>query len=574
MRAKLLALAVITLLGASFISAPTAQAADASNFKAGRIIDDGVMYDNTSMTANEIQNFIRNRLADVGACQPNHADSTTNWRDMGPLYVCLKDYVENPNVPIRNCTQDEVQAHFGFGPSDSRYSTALNYCWWKDGRANIKGQSVSNGSAQSAGTIIWQAAQDYHINPKVLLVMLQKEQSLLTDTFPWVGQFQKAMGYACPDTGACDPSYRGFYNQVRSAASQLRRYANHPDEYNYVAGTTNNIKYHPNAACGTKSVFIENQATASLYNYTPYTPNQAALNNLYGTGDSCSSYGNRNFWRMFSDWFGAPNINFSQDQVLVGDWDGNGHDTVGIKRGSTYYLDNNNDGLADWTFGFGNPTDVPLVGDWDGDGSDEIGLRRGDRFYYSTDFNGSAEIYQAFGNSTDKVLIGDWNGDDRDSVALKRGDRFYIDNNYDGQAEAYMGFGDPSDAGIAGDWNGNGVTDIGLRRGDHYFLNYGFDGHAELSFGYGSVGYKTLIGDWNDDGKDSIGLKNGQYYYFSNDNDGQTDIYSGFGNKSDQTIIGDWDGNGSDTIGIKRGNYIYLDNNFDGQAETIYYYTF
>ena len=53
-------------------------------------------------------------------------------------------------------------------------------------------------------------------------------------------------------------------------------------------------------------MFIDNQATAALYVYTPYRPNAAALGNMYGTGDSCSSYGNRNFWRMFSDWFGNP----------------------------------------------------------------------------------------------------------------------------------------------------------------------------------------------------------------------------------------------------------------------------
>ena len=46
--------------------------------------------------------------------------------------------------------------------------------------------------------------------------------------------------------------------------------------------------------CGTSSVYIQNQATAGLYNYTPYQPNAAALANLYGTGDSCSAYGNRN----------------------------------------------------------------------------------------------------------------------------------------------------------------------------------------------------------------------------------------------------------------------------------------
>lgn len=53
-------------------------------------------------------------------------------------------------------------------------------------------------------------------------------------------------------------------------------------------------------------MLIRNQATASLYNYTPYQPNAAALAAGYGTGDACSSYGNRNFWNYFSDWFGNP----------------------------------------------------------------------------------------------------------------------------------------------------------------------------------------------------------------------------------------------------------------------------
>ncbi|MFZ1523014.1 MAG: hypothetical protein WAS94_03260, partial [Candidatus Saccharimonadales bacterium] len=42
---------------------------------------------------------------------------------------------------------------------------------------------------------------------------------------------------------------------------------------------------------------------------TPYRPNQAALNNLYGTGDGCSAYGNRNFWRFYTDWFGSTRAN-------------------------------------------------------------------------------------------------------------------------------------------------------------------------------------------------------------------------------------------------------------------------
>src|SRR5690606_3156716 len=30
-----------------------------------------------------------------------------------------------------------------------------------------------------------------------------------------------------------------------------------------------------------------------------------------GTGNSCSSYGNRNFWRIFTDWFGSTMVSYT-----------------------------------------------------------------------------------------------------------------------------------------------------------------------------------------------------------------------------------------------------------------------
>src|SRR5207253_1333233 len=82
--------------------------------------------------------------------------------------------------------------------------------------------------------------------------------------------------------------------------------AKQPQLFNYSIGNNSFVGYNPNSGCGGTNITMSNQATAGLYNYTPYQPNQAALNNLYGTGDSCSAYGNRNFWRMYWDWFGNP----------------------------------------------------------------------------------------------------------------------------------------------------------------------------------------------------------------------------------------------------------------------------
>jgi hypothetical protein len=143
------------------------------------------------------------------------------------------------------------------------------------------------------------------VSQSALLVLLEKEQGLVTDSTPTARQFRSATGYGCPDTAACDSLYYGFFNQVYNAAHQFKVYQSTPTRWNYQAGRSNRILWHPNADCGSSQVTIRNQATAGLYIYTPYQPNAAALRNLYGTGDSCSSYGNRNFWRLYTDWFGS-----------------------------------------------------------------------------------------------------------------------------------------------------------------------------------------------------------------------------------------------------------------------------
>jgi ribosomal protein S9 len=256
---SIVACIAVTLMLASGLvaqSAPApAEAATASQFNAGYIISDAVFYNSGTMTVEQIQTFLD---SNVPSCASG--------------YTCLKSF-----------------------RSDTFSRAADGQCAAYGGAAN-----------ESAAEIMRKVSLACQINPQVLLVMLQKEQGLITATSPTAGKYQIAMGYGCPDTAPCDAQFYGFYNQVYKAAWQLQRYAKNPGDYNYRSGRNNAILYHPNAACGSSTVYIQNQATASLYNYTPYQPNSAALANLSGTGDSCSSYGNRNFWRNFSNWFGSP----------------------------------------------------------------------------------------------------------------------------------------------------------------------------------------------------------------------------------------------------------------------------
>jgi hypothetical protein len=51
----------------------------------------------------------------------------------------------------------------------------------------------------------------------------------------------------------------------------------------------------------------------------------------------------------------------------VGDWDGNGTDTPGIRRGNVFHLRNSNtSGVAQISFSHGSAGSPPVVGDWDG----------------------------------------------------------------------------------------------------------------------------------------------------------------------------------------------------------------
>ncbi len=157
---------------------------------------------------------------------------------------------------------------------------------------------------EPASRIIAKIAAACTISPAVLLVLLQKEQSLLTR--PSASGYLRATGYGCPDSADCDAQYFGFFNQVYNAAWQFRQYTQEPDRAFRIGGV--DVGFNPNAGCGASTVTIENQATANLYNYTPYQPNPVAVANAGDEGDACSTYGNLNFWLFYNKWFGNSTL--------------------------------------------------------------------------------------------------------------------------------------------------------------------------------------------------------------------------------------------------------------------------
>ena len=257
---------LFTFLTAKFKDNIDVEAANLANFDPGYIISDYQMGNYNSMSEAEIWNFLKQK----GNCNDTRIWQTGN--NLGYL---------------------SESAPYSWHVSDGHYVCLAD----------------ENFSGESAAHIIWQAAQDYRINPQVLIVLLQKEQGLITDSFPNSVQYRSATGYGCPDTAACSSRYYGFKNQVRNAAALFRTvldggWTNYPLGNNY-------IQYNPNSGCGGSWVNIRSLATSALYRYTPYQPNASALAAGYGAGDSCGAYGNRNFYSYFEDWFGGVTSDYS-----------------------------------------------------------------------------------------------------------------------------------------------------------------------------------------------------------------------------------------------------------------------
>lgn len=225
-------------------------------FNAENIISDTLFYDGAAMSAAEIQAFLD---AKIGTC--------SNGKCLNVLSVGISS------------------------------------------RAAVSSQSTGNlicaaiqGGTMKVSEVIYRAQVACGISAKVILVTLQKEQGLTTSKAPSDRALSAAMGASCPDTAPCDPAFAGLGPQIIKGTQQLKtykaaRFAKQPG--------VNYIGYNPSESCGGTYLNIQNYATAALYSYTPYQPNAAALAAGYGLGNACSSYGNRNFYNYYTDWFGS-----------------------------------------------------------------------------------------------------------------------------------------------------------------------------------------------------------------------------------------------------------------------------
>ncbi|WP_431246821.1 cell wall-binding repeat-containing protein [Leifsonia xyli] len=242
------------------VHALAAADADPSKFVDGDLVSDAVFYRGNAWTESQIASFLNSKVTTCTGTTP----------------TCLKTY-----TTATTAKPADAMCPAGYAASAS----------------------------QTSAHIIATVAASCGINPVVLLVMLQKEQGLVSSTAPTQHAYDYATGWNCPDTTlGCSTNTAattGFFNQVYGAAWQFKRYGVGTDFDWFPVGKVTPVRYNLDASCGSKQVVIQNKATAALYYYTPYTPNAASLASYPGEGDACSAYGIRNFWMLFNAWYGS-----------------------------------------------------------------------------------------------------------------------------------------------------------------------------------------------------------------------------------------------------------------------------
>ncbi|WP_324650338.1 hypothetical protein [Georgenia sp. H159] len=224
--------------------------------------------------------------------------------------------------------------------------------------------------------------------------------------------------------------------------------------------------------------------------------------------------------------------------------------------GDEYHLTDDVTGRATYIFRYGTTAGRSYVGDWDGDGKDTIASRVG-RTFSIRDTNDAGDPTRAidYGRPGDKVYVGDWDGDGVDTFAVRRGSEYHVKNSVSGgAADHVIHYGRTGDDILVGDWDGDGVDTFAVRRGAEYHVKNSLSGGAaDQVVHYGRPADDVYVGDWDADGRDTLTVRRDRTYYVKNAmSGGNADVVVTYGRSEDTTLVGDWNGDGTDSLGIRR----------------------
>ena len=249
--------AIFLVLLLFLVFSPTAKAVEIDpEFNPENIISDSEMLDYDSMNLNDIQRFLEKKNSYLATYRTVNAHGTPDKSAAEIIYDATHQNYDCSGIDLGDSpTEADKKAH-------CRIITT--------------------------------------VNPKLILVLLQKEQSLTEATNPSQKSLDWATGYGCPDSIACNVYYKGFGKQVNSASLQFLAYINEQYRYSYKAGQTYTFT-NPYGEISTATMVVtpQNKATAALYNYTPHVFN-----------------GNYNFFKLWKKYFPTIKVSYPDGTIL------------------------------------------------------------------------------------------------------------------------------------------------------------------------------------------------------------------------------------------------------------------
>ncbi|KHO45031.1 MAG: hypothetical protein QS99_C0018G0018 [archaeon GW2011_AR4] len=122
--------------------------------------------------------------------------------------------------------------------------------------------------------VISQIAEEYKVNPLLILARMQTEQSAVETSTPSARQRTALTGCGCPNVGGCNPKYSGVYEQLTCTAQLYRKWYDtgkgftYPREFAQDQWERRDFNW---GIAGKNQQTVKNAATYALYKYTPHT---------------------------------------------------------------------------------------------------------------------------------------------------------------------------------------------------------------------------------------------------------------------------------------------------------------
>ncbi len=244
---------------------------------------------------------------------------------------------------------------------------------------------------------------------------------------------------------------------------------------------------------------------------------------------------------------------------LAGDFNGDGFDELALFLDGEWFIDLNANGRwddADIWLKLGSEGDQPVVGDWDKDGKDDVGV-------FGRKWQGDNKALASESGLPDSENISRMRPKNVPPMRSEATDvPRLLQHSRRGPARAdvidhVFEFGGGQDVAVSGDFNGDGVATVGLYRNGRWTLDVDGDGlitaDRDKQHFFGEAGDLPLVGDFDNDGVDELAIVRGRQVIVDSNSNGHidaTDRVFLLETEEGTVIVGDFDGDGYDEPAI------------------------